>query len=63
MANMVNKAIRSSMHVPMAINGMHCTVNFWSAEEAAFPPEAVRLLVPLARLMADGSAAVARSAW
>ena len=62
MANMANKDIPSSMHVPVTINGLHCTVNFWSAEAAAFPPESVRLLVPLARLMADGSAAVARSA-
>jgi hypothetical protein len=62
MANMANKDIRSSMHVPVKINGLRCTINFWSAEATAFPPEAVRLLVPLARLMADGSEAVAQSA-
>jgi hypothetical protein len=34
-------------------------VNFWSAEAAAFPPQAVKLLEQLARLMAEGSTAVA----
>ncbi|MGD9722783.1 MAG: redoxin domain-containing protein [Pirellulales bacterium] len=55
MAGMAKKDIRSSMHVPVEIAGVRCTVNFWSAEPEAFPPQAVRLLEQAARLMADGT--------
>jgi len=55
MANMASKDIRSSMHVPVKIAGVPCTVNFWSAEAGAFPPEAARLLEQIARLMAEGT--------
>jgi peroxiredoxin len=61
MSNMAQKDIRSSMHVPVVIQGLHCTVNFWSSEAEAFPPEAVKLLEPLARLLAEGSGAVAQN--
>ncbi|MEX0675937.1 MAG: redoxin domain-containing protein [Pirellulales bacterium] len=59
MVQMSRKDIRSSMHVPVEIGGVRATVNFWSAEAAAFPPEAVKILEEVARLMAEGSAAVA----
>jgi peroxiredoxin len=55
MRSMANKDIRSSMHVPVEIGGQRCTVNFWSAEAGAFPPEAARLLEQVARLMAEGA--------
>jgi len=56
MAGMAKKDIRSSLHVPVTIGGMRCTVNFWSAEPEAFPPQAVKLLEQVARQMADGTA-------
>ncbi len=60
MANMATKDIRSSMHVPVTIKGVRCTVNFWSAEAGAFPPEAAKLLEEVARLMAEGAESVAQ---
>ena len=60
MANMASKDIRSSMHVPVMIKGVRATINFWSAEAGAFPPEAVKLLEQVARLMAEGSDTVAQ---
>ena len=59
MVQMSRKDVRSSMHVPAEIGGLRATVNFWSAEDAAFPPEAVKILEEVARLMIDGSTAVA----
>jgi hypothetical protein len=56
MMNMARKDIRSSMHVPVEFNGARATVNFWSAEAGAFPPEAVKLLEQVAHLMVEGSA-------
>ena len=56
MSNMAGKDIRSSMHVPVEIGGVRCTINFWSAEAAGFPPEAAKLLEQVARLMAEGGA-------
>ncbi len=55
MRSMANKDIRSSMHVPVEIGGLRCTINFWSAEAGAFPPEAAKLLEQVARLMAEGA--------
>jgi hypothetical protein len=60
MAGMASKDIRSSMHVPVELNGLRCTINFWSAEAGAFPPEAVKLLESVARLMAEGNAVAQR---
>jgi peroxiredoxin len=56
MAQMAGKDIRSSMHVPVEIDGVRSTINFWSAEPGAFPPEAANLLEQVARLMAAGTA-------
>jgi peroxiredoxin len=56
MSGMAKKDIRSSMHVPVEIGGVPCTVNFWSSEAEGFPPQAVKLLEQVARLMAGDSA-------
>ncbi len=55
MAGMSHKDIRSSMHVPVVIDGKRATINFWSAEAGAFPPEAVQLLEEVARQMTSGT--------
>jgi hypothetical protein len=60
MAGMAKKDIRSSMHVPVMYKGQRATINFWSAEAGAFPPEAVKLLEEIAQLMAGGAEAVAQ---
>ncbi|MBI2825966.1 MAG: redoxin domain-containing protein [Planctomycetia bacterium] len=52
---MAKKEIRSSMHVPVEIDGQKCTVNFWSSEEGAFPPQAVRILDEVAHLIEKGA--------
>lgn len=59
MLQMARKDIRSSMHVPIELKGARATINFWSAEQAAFPSEAVKLLEQVARLMDASSTAVA----
>jgi len=59
MVGMSRKDIRSSMHVPVKIDGVPCTINFWSAEAGAFPPQAVKILEEVAQLMAAGSTRVA----
>ncbi len=59
MVNMSRKDIRSSMHVPVEIDGVPCTINFWSAEAGAFPPQAVKILEEVAHLMAGKTTRVA----
>jgi peroxiredoxin len=59
MAGMSRKDVRSSMHVPVQVDGLPASVNFWSAEAAAFPPEAVTILEQVARLLTGGSTPVA----
>jgi len=54
MSGMASKDIRSSMHVPITLDGVPATVNFWSAEAGAFPPEAVKLLEQVVQLMSQG---------
>lgn len=44
MQKMHEKGIRSSVHVPITYHGIHGTLNFWSLEENAFPPEAVEVI-------------------
>ena len=51
----MSRAYQSSLHVPVEIDGLKGTINFWSAEAEAFPPEAVRLLEVAARTMAGDS--------
>ncbi len=60
MAGMASKDIRSSMHVPVTFQGNKATINFWSAEAGAFPPEAATLLEQIARLMAGNGESVAQ---
>ena len=48
----MGKAYQSSLHVPVEIDGLKGTVNFWSAESDAFPPELVTLLTEVAKSMA-----------
>lgn len=45
------RGVASSMHVPIKVDGKPATINFWSTEKNAFPPEAVKLLEELARQM------------
>lgn len=44
MQKMHDKGIRSSVHVPLQYEGFRGTLNFWSLEENAFPPEAVEVI-------------------
>ena len=46
------RAYRSSLHVPLQIEGVSGTLNFWSTEADAFPPELVSLLEETAAAMA-----------
>jgi peroxiredoxin len=39
----------SSMHVPVQVAGQPATLNFWSREQQAFPPEVERLLSEIAK--------------
>ncbi len=59
MVNMSRKDIRSSLHVPVEIDGARATINFWSSEAGAFPAPAVKILEEIARLMAEGPTKVA----
>lgn len=45
------RAFNSSMHVPVKLDGVAGTINFWSTEPSAFPPEAVAFLQEVARLI------------
>ena len=44
MRKMHAKGIRSSLHVPTSHDGVRGTINFWSLEENAFPPEAIKVI-------------------
>jgi hypothetical protein len=46
------RGVASSLHVPVVVADQRATINFWSTEKNAFPPEAVKLLEELARVMA-----------
>jgi peroxiredoxin/mono/diheme cytochrome c family protein len=45
------RGLRSSLHVPVTIDGQACCVNFWSREREAFPSEAVEVLTQVAQLI------------
>ncbi|MBX3415022.1 MAG: redoxin domain-containing protein [Pirellulales bacterium] len=53
MSRMVRKGVQSSMHVPVTVRGKRGTVNFWSSEPDAFPPQAVEYLSEVGRLLDD----------
>jgi len=46
---MVARGARSSMHVPVEIGGVRGTVNFWSRDPDAFPPQAAQMLTMIAK--------------
>lgn len=48
----MQRALSSSLHVPMNWMGKPSTLNFWSGELKAFPPEAVKLLKEVAAVVA-----------
>lgn len=45
---MAKRGLTSSLHVPAQHNGKPVSINFWSGEPDAFPPEAVKLLSQIA---------------
>ncbi|MCA9102598.1 MAG: redoxin domain-containing protein [Planctomycetales bacterium] len=51
---MERRGVLSSLHVPGEKQGVHGTVNFWSRDKEAFPPEAVNLLSKAVALMLEG---------
>jgi peroxiredoxin len=48
----MGRAYASSLHIPAKIDGVPGTINFWSTEKNAFPPELVSLLQEVAGAMA-----------
>jgi hypothetical protein len=46
----MSSALGASMHVPATFDGKPATVNFWSAENDAFPPQAVALFEEVAKV-------------
>lgn len=48
----MKRAFQSSFHVPLKIDGKPGSINFWSAEKAAFPPAAQPILVEAAKSLA-----------
>ena len=46
------RAYGSSLHIPVKKEGLAGTINFWSTESDAFPPELVSLLSEVAQAMA-----------
>jgi hypothetical protein len=49
---LMSRGVASSLHVPVKLEGAAATINFWSTDKDAFPPEAVKLLEELAQAMA-----------
>jgi hypothetical protein len=45
------RGVASSLHVPVKLGDTAASINFWSTEKNAFPPEAVKLLEELAAAM------------
>jgi peroxiredoxin/mono/diheme cytochrome c family protein len=45
---MITAALKSSVHVPVSVDGLPSNVNFWSAQEKAFPAESLPMLQSLA---------------
>ena len=46
---MITAALKSSVHVPVSLDGAPSNVNFWSANEKAFPEENLAMLQSLAK--------------
>jgi peroxiredoxin len=47
------RVYRSSVHIPVTIHGHKGTLNFWSTEDDAFPPEAVKVLTTVTEAMQE----------
>jgi peroxiredoxin/mono/diheme cytochrome c family protein len=45
---MITAALKSSVHVPVSVDGLPSNVNFWSAQDKAFPEENLAMLKSLA---------------
>ncbi len=45
---MITAALKSSVHVPVSVDGLPSNVNFWSAEPKAFPEDSLAMLQSLA---------------
>ena len=54
-SGMDRRGVLSSLHVPGEKSGIQGTVNFWSRDKNAFPPEAVNLLSKAVALMLEAS--------
>ncbi len=52
---MGRKGVRSSLHMPIEAHGRRGTLNLWSTDEGAFPPEAVQMIQQAAKLMIEGA--------
>jgi peroxiredoxin len=50
----MSKCYGSSFHVPVKVGGNSGTINYWSTEKEAFPPEARGVLEEAAAVMAGG---------
>lgn len=48
---LMSRGVASSLHVPVKLGDTAATINFWSTEKDAFPPEAIKLLEELAAAM------------
>jgi hypothetical protein len=47
------RGVASSLHIPVKIGDKSATINFWSTDKNAFPPEAVKLLEELGKKMVE----------
>ena len=47
----LTKILPSSIHIPIVVDGKSGTVNFWSMDKEAFPPEAVELAEKLVQMI------------
>ena len=45
---MITAALKSSVHVPVSVDGLPSNVNFWSAQAKAFPEDSLAMLQSLA---------------
>jgi peroxiredoxin len=50
---MITAALKSSVHVPVSVDGLPSNVNFWSAQDKAFPEESFAMLKSLAAEVAS----------
>ncbi len=48
----MTRAFKSSAHFPVEIDGVKGSLNFWSAEKNAFPPEAIAQLAEIVKALA-----------